>query len=206
MSYHAIPKSEVRQAVRAVCELSGMSEGALLHTRTVGVARWRWAMMAVFRRAGYSYPQIGLAFERDHTSVIGGVAKIEETDSAGVDALAALVHVRVLSAGDAGASPMLAAILASQVQLVATEVVAPSLPAPAPLAAPPDGHRTFDVAIAKIDRALSEVMLQAKAPQDAADAATLRHHAGDLILSGVAILRRLGRLSDLADYLPKEEK
>lgn len=61
--------------------------------------------------------------------------------------------------------------------------------------------REFDQAIAHIDRALSEVMIQTKKPQDEADTATLRHHAGDLILSGTAILKRLGRLGDLNEYL-----
>lgn len=66
-----------------------------------------------------------------------------------------------------------------------------------------EAARPFDATIAHIDRALSEVMIQAKLPQDAPDTATLRHHAGDLVLSGVAILKRLGRLEDLKEYLPK---
>jgi hypothetical protein len=63
--------------------------------------------------------------------------------------------------------------------------------------------RPFDQAIANIDRALSELMIEAKKEQDAPDTATLRHHAGDLVLSGAAILRRLKRFNDVFEYLPE---
>lgn len=65
--------------------------------------------------------------------------------------------------------------------------------------------RKFDKAIASLDRSLSEIMIQAKLPnQDDADLATLRHHAGDLILCGVAILKRLNKISDINEYIPED--
>lgn len=65
--------------------------------------------------------------------------------------------------------------------------------------------RKFDKAIASLDRSLSEIMIQAKLQNhDDADLATLRHHAGDLILCGVAILKRLNKLSDIKEYIPED--
>ena len=61
--------------------------------------------------------------------------------------------------------------------------------------------RQFDRAIASLDRALSEIMIEAKLTQDEADTATLRHHAGDMILAGVAILRKQGKLGDLKELI-----
>ncbi len=65
------------------------------------------------------------------------------------------------------------------------------------------GERPFDKSISLLDRALSEIMIHAKRNNlDDADVATLRHHAGDLILAGVSILRRQDKLSDLKEYIP----
>ena len=181
MSYHAISHDECMRVLRLAAERARLDTTTLLHSREPTPSRWRWATMVVFRRAGYSFQAIGTVFGRDHSTVMVGVRKIEESEPLKklADALAVDAKVTRFGAepGDDAAS------LACDAEELA--------------------RRRFDDTIAHIDRALSEVMIQAKLPQDDADTATLRHHAGDLILSGVAILKRLGRLDDLADYLPK---
>lgn len=195
-----IPRAEVARAVRLVARVANVSEPLLVGHRPLPlVARWRHILFAAFRHAGYSYPQIAAPFKRDHTSVMSGIRFVVEHERKAVDDIIqrlALMSVRpppppFTDADDDdapdGPSPAIAEALAKP---IVDDV--------------PDGERPFDIAIGKIDRALSEIMLQAKLPQDDADTATLRHHAGDLILSGVAILRRLNRLTDIAEYLPAD--
>ena len=107
-----LSSNEAMRVVRAVVSISGLSEEALLHLRDPVAARWRWATMAVFRRAGYSYPQIGAAFGRDHSSVLGGVRNIEATDSRVVDEIAARVEVKSVLVAEDGSSPAMARAIA----------------------------------------------------------------------------------------------
>lgn len=41
------------------------------------IVQARWAAMWAMRQAGYSYPAIGAFFNRDHTSVIHAIQKME---------------------------------------------------------------------------------------------------------------------------------
>lgn len=67
-------------------------------------------------------------------------------------------------------------------------------------------QRKFNMTIGNLDRSLSEIMIQAKIEQDIENLATLRHHAGDLILFGIAILKRQEKLNDLKELLTKALK
>lgn len=187
-AYHRVPRDEFGRVVAAVAAAHSLDSAALLHERGPDASRARWTAMALFRRAGYSYPQIGAVFSRDHSSVSLGVRRIEREDPAGVDRLAASVRTPTRRE-------------TADIAVVARVAREGEVRAAAAIDA---AERPFDRAVARLDRALSEIMLQAKAPQDPADTATLRHRAGDLVLSGVAILKRLGCLEDLAEYLPKE--
>lgn len=63
----------------------------------------------------------------------------------------------------------------------------------------------FDNRIGSLDRSLFEIMIEAEIEQDEANLATLRHHAGYLILCAVSILKRQNRLADLLELLPNRE-
>jgi hypothetical protein len=91
--YSAIPRSQVERAVLMIAEISKIPVEVLLNRRDPLAAKWRFVAMALFRRAGYSYPQIGAAFGRDHTSVLGGTKKIEATESTVVDEVARRVNI-----------------------------------------------------------------------------------------------------------------
>lgn len=133
-------------------------------------------MFAAFRRAGYTLSQIGAAFShRHHSTVLHSCRIAEKNDPALVE-----VIVRLLE-------------LASANAVVGHDVLAQAVI--------DTGDRPFDRAVARSNRAMSEIRLQAAQAQDAADKETLRLHAGSLILSGVAILKSLGRSKDVAGYL-----
>lgn len=72
-------RSTVLRIVDAVSEATGIpAKHILSQKRTAPVARARQIVMYEARRAGLSYPQIGEALGRDHTSVIHGVRAEEK--------------------------------------------------------------------------------------------------------------------------------
>lgn len=198
-AYQAISREERQRVVKLAAKMSNLHERVLESRRRVPeVARWRWVMLHVFHCAGYSSTQIAEAFDRDHTSVLRSVRLVKASEEL-LQLSGKLAHVAGLRPTHGDPSVAMSAVAAeSDLESAKRET--------ARQAAVDAGVRAFDQAIARIDRALSEIMIQVKLPQDPPDAATLRHHAGDLILSGVAILRRLGKLGDLVEYLPKETR
>lgn len=76
-------KSTVLKIVDAVSEATGIPAKRILGPRRDGpTARARQIVMYEARRAGLSYPQIGEALGRDHTSVIHGVRAEEKRRAA----------------------------------------------------------------------------------------------------------------------------
>lgn len=61
----------IRAIVAAVSHQTGIPQAEILgQSRVRDVAKARQAAMALARRQGYSYPQIGRVFQRDHTTII----------------------------------------------------------------------------------------------------------------------------------------
>ena len=185
-SSQTIPLGERQRAVRLVAQVAHVDESVILNSRRPEIVSWRRATMVAFRRAGYSFPQIGAAFRRDHTTVMDACRRANKDLVRIVIGMVAIIPVHAALDLD---------VAAIRAEVAVAREVQANIDA---------GERAFDVAVARLDRALSEIMIQANLAHDDADIATLRHHAGDLVLSGVAILKRLGRLEDLAEYLPKE--
>jgi hypothetical protein len=65
--------------------------------------------------------------------------------------------------------------------------------ASAQAAHPRTAREDFDHMIGRLDRLLSEFLVQAECKMDEADWQTIKHHAEDLIGVGNAALKRLGR-------------
>ncbi len=72
-------RSTVLKIVDAVSEATGIpSKHILSKIRTAPVARARQIVMYEARKAGLSYPQIGRALGRDHSTVVVGVRTEEK--------------------------------------------------------------------------------------------------------------------------------
>lgn len=76
-------RSTVLKIVDAVSEATGIPAKRILGPRKdAATARARQIVMYEARRAGLSYPQIGDALDRDHTSVMHGVRAEEKRRAA----------------------------------------------------------------------------------------------------------------------------
>jgi chromosomal replication initiator protein len=101
----------IRAIQDAVCEVFGVSWVDLISNRRAGpVVHARHAAMWLARWHTFaSYPEIGRAFRRDHTSIIHGVSRVEErmarddVFAARVRKLAAALDPVIDDAGRAGA-------------------------------------------------------------------------------------------------------
>ena len=72
-------RSTVLKIVDAVAEATGIpAKHILSKSRTAPVARARQIVMYEARKAGLSYPQIGRALGRDHSTVVMGVRTEEK--------------------------------------------------------------------------------------------------------------------------------
>lgn len=101
----------IRDIQRAACELYGLTMEELLGRSskwTVARPRQR-AMLAWKLVSGKSYPAVGRAFRRDHTTVISGVRKVKEREERWhVVAILALARgIGATSGRPANASPFL---------------------------------------------------------------------------------------------------
>jgi chromosomal replication initiation ATPase DnaA len=69
----------VSEAISAVSAATGIPGNTLLSpTRTAHVARARHVAMAICRAKGMSLSEIGRAFNRDHTSVLNGLRRVQQ--------------------------------------------------------------------------------------------------------------------------------
>jgi chromosomal replication initiation ATPase DnaA len=68
---HALVEDAAREAGCTVAQMLG-------YQRNQGAKFARWRAMRRAHEDGYSLPQIGRAFNRDHTTVIYGLRKIAE--------------------------------------------------------------------------------------------------------------------------------
>jgi len=65
-------------AIRMAAEHGGVTVGQLRgRQRRREVVYARWAAMYALHRIGFSYPMIGRAFSKDHSSVMYGVSRVE---------------------------------------------------------------------------------------------------------------------------------
>jgi len=70
------------QNVDLACELAGISlKLARSPDRDRKTARKRWHVMAILREWGRSSPQIGRLLNRDHTTVLHGIARWQKLQS-----------------------------------------------------------------------------------------------------------------------------
>lgn len=82
--------------LQVVCEHYGVTEAMLVKgSRVRSVARARLAAYYIARTHGFSYPEIGRYFNRDHTTVMQGAKSFERgSDRVEVDELVEAVRVR----------------------------------------------------------------------------------------------------------------
>ncbi len=72
------PKNACQLTVDAVADLSGIPAEEIMGRRRVAdVVFARHAAMYLMRKANRSYPQIGLWFNRDHTTIMHAVRQVE---------------------------------------------------------------------------------------------------------------------------------
>jgi chromosomal replication initiation ATPase DnaA len=58
-------------------DLTGYSKAELSGSRRFApLAKARFESYAIFRKAGYSFPQIGEAFDRDHSTIMHGIGRL----------------------------------------------------------------------------------------------------------------------------------
>jgi chromosomal replication initiator protein len=68
-----------QEAIRTVSAATGIPPSVVLSpTRTAHVARARHVAMAICRAKGMSLSEIGRAFNRDHTSVLNGLRRVQQ--------------------------------------------------------------------------------------------------------------------------------
>lgn len=74
-----VPKKIMfQQIVRAVCETAGVTQQSVMRRdRTSGPATARKMIMYLAYQRGMSTPQIGKFLDRDHTTVLAGIADIK---------------------------------------------------------------------------------------------------------------------------------
>lgn len=77
-------RNEIKLLEEAISQASGISiEDMLGRSRKPEIVDARHAVWFVaFRELGYSSPELGIRYGRDHTSILHGVRKIEESDHA----------------------------------------------------------------------------------------------------------------------------
>ena len=68
----------IRNIARAVSEAYGIPETMLMgHDQRRPIVRARWVVMAMARKLlNYSYPRIGMAMKRDHSTVAHGCRNV----------------------------------------------------------------------------------------------------------------------------------
>jgi chromosomal replication initiator protein len=87
---HPIHDKTLDDVIDAAIALFGVTREVLTTDKTRRAAPARARLIAWYvahERLGFSYPEIGDAFDRDHTSVLGGVRRIKallETGAPGV--------------------------------------------------------------------------------------------------------------------------
>lgn len=73
----------VREVVARIASERALAVSDVLGpSRCRNVAEARWAIWAILRKRGYSFPRIGQLFGRDHTTVIHGVRRLREMEHA----------------------------------------------------------------------------------------------------------------------------
>jgi chromosomal replication initiator protein len=71
---HILPKEELAPMIAEVARVTGHAVEELTgRDRTDGIVKVRQHAMLLAHQAGYSMPQIGRAFNRDHTTVLEGI-------------------------------------------------------------------------------------------------------------------------------------
>ena len=71
---HILPNDDLQQMIRDVARATGHSvEDLTGQNRFLPVVKVRQHAMLLAHEAGYSTPQIGRAFSRDHTTVLHGI-------------------------------------------------------------------------------------------------------------------------------------
>lgn len=88
-----------RPLIKAASEFTGISLGELVsHERHRPIIRARQAIMFVARERGRSYPQIGVCFGQDHSTVVHAIRTTRAALDEGHPGITALVeHLRQVS-------------------------------------------------------------------------------------------------------------
>lgn len=76
--FHNLSKTE-RELVLTAQHQTGVAWRSLTEKRNhKHLVRARWQAFKVFRDAGYSLPEIGRVFGKDHTTVLHGLKRLEQ--------------------------------------------------------------------------------------------------------------------------------